>query len=191
MHTRIATFLVPPRAALAVCGAAAGALLAPAAAQAQACERDLTADVVALDQQVFYNRLGAFDPGGMMYALRRDVVAADPSQPLGPGNARLRAGKRPRPMALRMNEGDCLTINFTNLLATTPVDHEQPATRSASIWAPTTTRVRATGPRSSAAASSTRCWRASSSRPASRKTATASRPSPNATSTRPWTRRCR
>ena len=133
MHTRIASSLVSPRAALAVCGAAAGALLAPAAAQAQACERDLTADVVALDQQVFYNRLGAFDPGGMMYALRRDVVAADPSQPLGPGNARLRAGKRPRPMALRMNEGDCLTINFTNLLATTPVDQQQPATRKASV----------------------------------------------------------
>ena len=32
------------------------------------------ANVVALDQPFFYNRLGAFNPGGMIYALRRDVV---------------------------------------------------------------------------------------------------------------------
>ncbi|HET8670199.1 MAG TPA: hypothetical protein VFM05_06075, partial [Candidatus Saccharimonadales bacterium] len=38
------------------------------------CARTITADVVAFDQIIFYNRFGSFDPAGMMYALRRDVV---------------------------------------------------------------------------------------------------------------------
>ena len=38
------------------------------------CKRALTANVVALDQVFFYNRLGAVNPAGMVYALRRDVV---------------------------------------------------------------------------------------------------------------------
>jgi hypothetical protein len=36
-------------------------------------------------------------------------------------------------MVLRMNVGDCLRINFQNLLNPTPVDDEQPATRTASV----------------------------------------------------------
>lgn len=119
---------VPLLAALTA--AAAGAF--PARSGAQSCARTITADVVALDQPVIYNRLGAWDPGGMLYALRSDVVAKDGGTP-GPGNARLRADKRPRPMVLRANVGDCLQITFTNWLAATPVDHEQPATRSASV----------------------------------------------------------
>jgi hypothetical protein len=73
--------------------------------------------VVALDQALIYNRLGAINPAGMIYALKRDVVAIDPSKGLVAGNVQLRPGKRPRPIALRMNVGDCLQINFTNLLA--------------------------------------------------------------------------
>ncbi|HEX7119596.1 MAG TPA: hypothetical protein VF212_12450 [Longimicrobiales bacterium] len=106
--------------------------LTPMAAFAQVCERQITADVVALDQALFYNRLGAFDPAGMMYALRRDVVSKDGGA-LAPGNVELREGKRPRPIVLRMNVGDCLTIHFQNLLAPSPVDDQQPATRTASI----------------------------------------------------------
>src|SRR3712207_7617206 len=56
-------------------------------------------------------------PAGMIYALKRDVVAIDSSKGLVAGNVQLRPGKRPRPIALRMNVGDCLQINFTNLLA--------------------------------------------------------------------------
>jgi len=95
------------------------------------CERTITADVVALDQPFYYNRLGAIQANGMMYALARDVVVAAPGNPLDgqaisaltnaqrgafAGQVSLRIDKRPRPIVLRMNEGDCLSINFTNLL---------------------------------------------------------------------------
>ncbi len=109
------------------------------------CERIVTADVVALDQVYYYNRFGSFNPAGIMYALRRDVVEAEedeqpdlingdldtwsdgpeqaiPSKP-GPGDlklagkVKLRSDKRPRPLVLRANEGDCLLVTFTNLLS--------------------------------------------------------------------------
>jgi hypothetical protein len=114
---------------------------APQSAKAQdapaipACNRVITADVVALDQPFFWNRLGAVQPQGMIFALKRDVVPIDPAKGLVPGNVQLREGKRPRPIVLRMNVGDCLQIRFTNLLNPTPVDEEQPATRTASIRA--------------------------------------------------------
>ena len=38
------------------------------------CERNLVANVVALDQPLMYNRLGAQNANGMIYALRGDVV---------------------------------------------------------------------------------------------------------------------
>src|SRR5687768_9164032 len=111
------------------------ALLAlPGAATAQTCARTLTADVVAFDQVFFWNRLGAVQPQGMMYALRRDVVPISGST-LSPGNVRLRADKRPRPMVLRMNVGDCIRIDFQNLLDSNRRDQEQPATRWASVRA--------------------------------------------------------
>ncbi|MBA2664252.1 MAG: copper oxidase [Bradymonadaceae bacterium] len=79
----------------------------------------MEADVVALDQLYVYNRYGSYNPFGMMYALRHDVVALEGPTP-GPGNARLRDGKRPRPLVLRANEGDCLKIRFENWLSPTP-----------------------------------------------------------------------
>jgi manganese oxidase len=108
-------------------------LVSPELGRAATCERTITADVVALDQIFFYNRLGAVNPAGMIYALRRDVVALDGGPTPSAGDARLRSDKRPRPIVLRMNVGDCLTVNFTNLLAGAPVDDEQPATRTASV----------------------------------------------------------
>src|ERR1044071_215173 len=87
-----------------------------AIAQTPTCNRTVKADVVAFDQVIFYNRFGSFDPGGMMFALRRDVVAIDTSRPIGPGNVQLRPDKRPRPLVLRMNEGDCIQVTFTNML---------------------------------------------------------------------------
>ena len=80
------------------------------------CNKTVTADVVAFDQIIFYNRFGSFDPGGMMFALKRDVVPIVPSVRLGAGNAQLRGDKRPRPIVLRVNEGDCLQVSFTNWL---------------------------------------------------------------------------
>jgi manganese oxidase len=104
-----------------------------AKAQTPTCNRTISADVVALDQVFFWNRLGAVEPQGMIFALKRDVVPINPALGLVAGNVQLRADKRPRPIALRMNVGDCLQINFTNLLNPTPVDQEQPATRTASV----------------------------------------------------------
>lgn len=92
-------------------------------AQAAArCERNLVANIVALDQPLMFNRLGAQNVNGMMFALRRDVVD-DHDQPLNmggaavPGKVSLRPDKRPRPLVLRVAAGDCLTVNLQNLLA--------------------------------------------------------------------------
>ncbi|HSN86888.1 MAG TPA: copper oxidase, partial [Thermoanaerobaculia bacterium] len=113
----------------------------PAAGQdARTCARWVRADVVALDQPWSWNRYGALEPQGMMYALRRDVVSLDdadglpPSdKPLVAGNVRLRTDKRPRPLVLRVNEGDCLEIQFQNLLDANSFDDEAPHTRAASV----------------------------------------------------------
>ncbi len=78
--------------------------------------RVIRADVVAIEQAYVLNRFAAFVPAGMMYALRHDVVAADRTHEVGPGNAMLRPDKRPRPLVLRVNEGDCLEVTFENLL---------------------------------------------------------------------------
>ena len=141
------------------------------------CNPDNTvlAKVVALEQVYFYNRFGAFNPGGMLYALRRDVVYSEDDStdadssaadsmlvdgeaiPPDPGkmdrqlagNVRLRPDKRPRPIVLRVNEGDCLRVEFTNLLdpgrdgeehvidpetgRMISIDSDEPATRTSSI----------------------------------------------------------
>lgn len=70
------------------------------------CQRTITADVVAIPQPIMLNRLGAAMPGGMIFALRRDTVGGLGKQ--------LRADKRPRPIVLRANVGDCLTVKFEN-----------------------------------------------------------------------------
>lgn len=105
----------------------------------------IKAAVVALEQVYFYNRFGAFNPAGMIYALRRDVVANedikednlhlkeneqipevnDPEKDrLLRGGVKLRADKRPRPLVLRVHEGDCLEVTFTNLLRGAPDGQE-------------------------------------------------------------------
>jgi hypothetical protein len=104
----------------------------PAPSPTPVCARTIKADVVALDQAIMYNRLGTVNPGGMIYALKRDVVAINSLKGIVAGNVRLRSTKRPRPIVLRMNSGDCLRITFTNLLSPSPLS-DQPATRSAGI----------------------------------------------------------
>ena len=113
----------------------------PSEAQTAAptCQRQVTANVVALDQVFFYNRLGAVNPGGMIYALRRDVVDVATGKTeaqggvLSPGRVALRPDKRPRPLVLRMNVRDCLTISFQNLLNPARVNDNQPVTRNAGL----------------------------------------------------------
>ncbi|MGE3353269.1 MAG: copper oxidase [Planctomycetota bacterium] len=111
------------------------------------CANTVTADVVAFDTPIVWNKFGSLDPHGMMYALRRDVVSTGPQPwpPVDPpqlvaGRVRLRDDLRPRPLVLRVNEGDCLQVTFTNLLDPTqyfvdPNDPGQstPRTRSASF----------------------------------------------------------
>ena len=59
------------------------------------CNRTIKASVVALDQAIMFNRLGAVNPGGMIYALKQDIVAIDSAKGLVAGNVRLRSDKRP------------------------------------------------------------------------------------------------
>jgi manganese oxidase len=107
----------------------------PTPTAAPNCERTVKADVVALDQVITYNRLGAVNPAGMVYALRRDVQAIDAASGIAAGNVKLKSYKRPRPLVLRMNAGDCLQISFQNLLAQNRVHEDQPNTRYAAIHA--------------------------------------------------------
>jgi len=117
-------------AALAACVALAGA-----AGEARAqCTNTVSADVVALNQLFFYNRLGAMNPAGMIFALKGDVQPISAAGGLTPGNVQLKDYKRPRPLVLRVNAGDCLAISFTNLLnPTADTSNNEPATRSAAI----------------------------------------------------------
>ncbi|WP_409280957.1 manganese-oxidizing multicopper oxidase MnxG [Pseudomonas defluvii] len=89
---------------------------------AVSCQRTWVANIVALDQPMMFNRLGAQNANGMMFALRGDVVdERQVSLARGgaavPGKVSLRPDKRPRPIVLRVAAGDCLTVNLQNLLA--------------------------------------------------------------------------
>ena len=86
------------------------------------CQRTLVANVVAMDQPLMFNRLGAQNVNGMMYALRQDVMDSNgvlltQGGAAVPGQVILRADKRPRPLVLRVAAGDCLKVNLQNLLA--------------------------------------------------------------------------
>jgi len=111
-------------ALLLIAAAMPHAAFAAAALDKPACNRVVKADIVAIEQAYLLNRFSAFVPAGMLFALRRDVVALDPavSKEPTPGNAVLRADKRPRPIVLRVNEGDCLQVTFTNLLSETAAE---------------------------------------------------------------------
>lgn len=116
------------------------ATAAPAVTQESppVCNRTIKVQVVALDQPWMWNRLGAAQPGGMIYALARDVVGKDGPLPenlklLKPeelkalcGWVRLRDDKRARPLVLRANKGDCLEITFVNLLSQQPIAAQSP-----------------------------------------------------------------
>ncbi len=99
------------------------AAFAATPARAAACARTITAHVVVLDQPLMFNRLGAQNVNGIVYALRRDVVDKTSGLPeaaggsLTPGSVALRPDKRPRPLVLRVSAGDCLQVRFQNLLA--------------------------------------------------------------------------
>ena len=104
--------------------AIASVLFAPGEALAAiSCARTLNANVVALDQPISYNRLGASNINGMVYALERDVINKATRVPLSvnpagavAGQVELRPDRRPRQLVLRVAAGDCLQVKLTNLL---------------------------------------------------------------------------
>ena len=71
------------------------------------CNRNISADVVALPHPIMLNRLGASVPDALVFALRNDTLVSG-------SNVVLKDDKRPRPLVLRANVGDCLTVTFTN-----------------------------------------------------------------------------
>ncbi|MFN7055073.1 hypothetical protein [Hyphomonas sp.] len=109
-------------AALVLSAAAYTTFAFEASAQLPVCSRTVRADVVVLDQPLMFNRMGAQNVNGMIYALRTDVVDRSSGKPesqggtLTPGNVRLRPDKRPRPLVVRVSAGDCLEVRLTNLL---------------------------------------------------------------------------
>jgi hypothetical protein len=123
-------------------------VLAVPAAFGQTCAtNDPHADVVALNQPFILNRLGAWVPQGMIYALKRDVVpdncysggdctTSGAPLTLQPGKVQLRRDRRPRPLVLRVNEGQCLIITLWNLLPPTQAttsDASIPVTRAVGV----------------------------------------------------------
>ncbi|MFM5908075.1 MAG: hypothetical protein ACKOPO_10915 [Novosphingobium sp.] len=113
----IAAIMSAPVAAAPAGGGGGGGPAVPAA-------RTIHADVVAINQPLVYNRFGSTNPWGMIFALRDHVegCARTPSggvespEKCKPGKAMLKTSYRPRPLVLRINEGDRLVIHFQNLL---------------------------------------------------------------------------
>ena len=120
----------PPWRRLGLAALLTAAAAGPVGAQCTTANT-ITANVAAIDQFIWYNRLGAHTSDGMMFALTHDVVSSAGGTPTA-GNAHLRPGKRPRPLTLRVNARGCLKINFQNLLSPAP-NGSQPGTRAASI----------------------------------------------------------
>src|SRR5215203_622626 len=85
---------------------------APPAPMMQTCPagtRVVNANVVAIPKAIMLNRLGATIPNAFVFALKSDTISS--------GTAlQLRPGKRPRPIVLRANVGDCLRVTFTNTI---------------------------------------------------------------------------
>ena len=91
----------------------------------------VVAHVAALEQAYSYNRYGARNSNGLIFALRRDIVRSDETHDgealtavataddgARAGEVRLRADKRARPMVLRVRQGDILEVHFTNMIGT-------------------------------------------------------------------------
>lgn len=105
-------------------------------------KRVVKVNMVALNQAFYFNRLGAAELNGLIFALTSDVVLTSDGSPLMsdanwisgdysglPGKVALRPDKRPRPIVLRANVGDCLDITFTNLIHSS----SSPVTKWASV----------------------------------------------------------
>ena len=85
----------------------------------QQCTRTVKAEVVAIPQPIMLNRLGATIPNAFVFALKADTITSN-------NQLQLRPGRRPRPIVLRANVGDCLRIFFTNAVPQAAFDSSTP-----------------------------------------------------------------
>ncbi len=115
-----------------------GLVREPLDAATPVCKSVVRADVAAIEHAYQYNRFGSFNPAGMIFALKQDLVPLSVKEAdedayfasltveqlwqrkLEPGKARLRRAKRARPLVLRVNEEGCVEVHFTNLLSPLP-----------------------------------------------------------------------
>jgi hypothetical protein len=116
------------------------AMMLPLLATAQAappttCQRQTTAQVVALDQPFFLNRLGALEATGMMFALKRDVVPISGTT-LTAGNVQLRSDKRPRPLVLRRRSASMRRKSTGRSMPQEMAGSISPASSSTSVTSP-------------------------------------------------------
>ncbi len=99
-----------------------GLVREPLDAATPVCKSVVRADVAAIEHAYQYNRFGSFNPAGMIFALKQDLVPLSVKEAdedayfasltveqlwqrkLEPGKARLRRAKRARPLVLRVNE---------------------------------------------------------------------------------------
>src|ERR1044071_1447735 len=86
------------------------------------CKRNINASVVAFSQPYMLNRLGAAMPNAQIFSLEKDV---DMKQ------LQLKGDKRPRPMVVRANVGDCLQITLKNAIYQYPALPSQGGRNSA------------------------------------------------------------
>jgi len=98
--------------------------LAPAQPSPRQCHNVIKADVVAIAQPYLLNRLGAAMPNALIFALASDVDLK---------LLQLKHYKRPRPIVLRANVGDCLQITLTNLITQYPGAQPTPSTSRVSL----------------------------------------------------------
>ena len=110
----------------------------PASGAVAKVHRTIHADVIAIDQPYVINRMGASQPEGMIFVLNSDLVAKTGNEPATYKNFKLRNGKRPRPLVLRMNVGDLLEIHFENWLQslTSPATNDREKTQALAKLSP-------------------------------------------------------
>ncbi|QIN79372.1 hypothetical protein GBA65_13580 [Rubrobacter marinus] len=69
-------------------------------------------NVVAMEANIKYNKQGDHDPYGLIYALAEDEAA-------------IKSGaKKPEPLTIRANEGDCVEVRLTNKLTPKFLEHK-------------------------------------------------------------------
>ncbi len=81
------------------------------------CPKDVNKrkyEIVAIQKDIVYNRFGDHDPNGLLFVLKEDEKDV------------LKGKKKPKPLILRANAGDCIEIELTNHLFKPLVQDQHP-----------------------------------------------------------------